>query len=150
MKIISHRGNLDGRKPDCENNPTYIDQAISAGFDVEIDVWFVEGEFFLGHDAPTYLIDSSWLVSRAASLWCHAKNMETIERMLMLEDVVCFWHETDRMTLTSNRIPWLYPNNYVSTGVTVELGEPRKIPDVFGICTDHAVDWKLFTETNGD
>ena len=50
-KIISHRGNLIGVKPECENNPTYIDQAIAEGFDVEIDVWFIDGEFFLGHDS---------------------------------------------------------------------------------------------------
>jgi hypothetical protein len=87
MKIISHKGNLNGPNPDYENNPTYIDQVIAEGFDVEIDVWFVDGEFFLGHDAPTYHIDSSWILVRAASLWCHAKNIEAMEQLLLMEIV---------------------------------------------------------------
>jgi len=127
MKLISHRGNIEGRNPEFENSPRYIDLAIENGFDVEIDVWFIGGEFFLGHDAPTYLVDSSWLLCRSSSIWCHAKNMEAMGKMLLMDDINCFWHETDRMTLTSIGIPWLYPNNYLSTGITVELGEPRTV-----------------------
>ena len=142
MKIISHRGNLDGRKPECENNPTYIQQALDLGFDVEIDVWFVDGSFFLGHDAPIYYVDRSWIMIRCSSLWCHAKNIEAMENLLLIDDVNCFWHENDKMTLTSNGIPWMYPGNYTSRGVTVELDMPHKIPYVWGICTDYCLDWR--------
>ena len=142
MKIISHRGNLDGRKTECENNPIYIQQALDLDFDVEVDVWYVDGEFFLGHDVPTYHIDSSWILVRAASLWCHAKNIEAMEQLLLMDDVNCFWHETDKMTLTSNGIPWMYPKNYSSFGVTVQLENPSKIPNVWGICTDHPLSWR--------
>jgi len=141
MKIISHRGNLDGRMPDCENNPLYIEEAIARGFDVEVDVWFVDGEFFLGHDAPTYLVDRSWITSRT-SLWCHVKNTEAMEKLLLWGDVNCFWHQTDKMTLTSNGTPWMYPGNYSSLGVTVELGKHSKIPNVWGVCTDHPLLWR--------
>mgnify|MGYP002507784111 CR=1 FL=1 len=133
-KIISHRGNLIGVKPECENNPTYIDQAIAEGFDVEIDVWFIDGEFFLGHDSATYHIESSWIVSRSVSLWCHAKNIEALEQLLLIDGVNCFWHETDKTTITSNGILWMYPGNYSRLGVTVEFDKPKNIPDVFGIC----------------
>jgi hypothetical protein len=142
MKIISHRGNLVGRKHDCENNPTYIDQAIMEGFDVEIDVWFVDGEFFLGHDSATYHVEKSWILTRAASLWCHAKNIEAMEQLLLMDYVICFWHETDKMTLTSSGILWMYPGNYNHKSITVELGEPKNIPDVFGICTDYPTLWR--------
>ena len=50
MVIISHRGNLDGRKPGRENKPDYIQEALDAGYDVEIDVWMINNELFLGHD----------------------------------------------------------------------------------------------------
>jgi hypothetical protein len=142
MKIISHRGNLNGRKPECENNPTYIDQAIAEGFNVEIDVWFVGGEFFLGHDAPIYHIEKNWMMVRASLLWCHAKNIEAMEQLLSMEDIICFWHENDKMTLTSIGIPWMYPDNYNHKAVTVELGEPKNIPNVWGVCTDYPYLWR--------
>ena len=44
MILISHRGNLDGVNPDRENSPTYIKEAISSGFDVEIDVHWYDNE----------------------------------------------------------------------------------------------------------
>ena len=31
---IAHRGNTDGPNPNRENDPTYIDEAINAGFNV--------------------------------------------------------------------------------------------------------------------
>ena len=43
MILISHRGNIDGKIVERENHPDYIDKAISEEFDVEIDVWMIEG-----------------------------------------------------------------------------------------------------------
>ena len=34
-----------------ENNPDYIMKAVDKGFDVEIDVWFKNNDFYLGHDS---------------------------------------------------------------------------------------------------
>jgi hypothetical protein len=50
MILISHRGNINGKQPDKENHPLYIFEAIKQGFQVEIDVWFIDGKFKLGHD----------------------------------------------------------------------------------------------------
>ena len=77
MKIISHRGNLEGRIPEDENNPDYIHEAIESGFDVEIDLWLYENGFYLGHDEPQYQIDLKFLKNER--LWVHAKSMETAE-----------------------------------------------------------------------
>jgi hypothetical protein len=141
MKIISHRGNLYGRKPECENNPIYIQQALDLGFDVEVDVWYVDGEFFLGHDAPTYRVDPWWFSGKA--LWCHAKNQKALEEMIVSEDITCFWHESDKMTVTSNGLMWMYPGNHSRLGITVCLGKPYEIvPDMWGVCTDHPVSWR--------
>ena len=46
MKLISHRGNLNGRIPERENHPDYIDEAIEAGYDVEIDIWLNDGVLY--------------------------------------------------------------------------------------------------------
>lgn len=143
MLIISHRGNLNGKVPEYENNPTHIDYAITHGFDVEIDVWYIDGQFFLGHDDPTYIVDDEWILNRSTKLWCHAKNQEALEMMLSMKDVICFWHQEDRMTITSNGILWLYPGNYSKLGVTVVVTDSENIPAYsWGICTDTPMVYK--------
>ena len=43
MILISHRGNLNG-KSNMENRPGHINKALWQGFDVEIDVWYIDDE----------------------------------------------------------------------------------------------------------
>lgn len=147
MRIISHRGNLNGRIPSRENSPSYIDEAISHGYEVEVDVWYLDGRFYLGHDEPQYEISEEWLSSRP-SLWCHAKNFDALNQM-MTRSIHCFWHETDRITITSKGLIWCYPNTYNRNGITVDLNpEATKIPtDCMGVCTDIPEEWKLL-QTN--
>ena len=150
MKYISHRGNLTGRNPDRENSPAYIEEAISAGYDVEIDVWYIDGEFYLGHDEPRYGVCLDWLLKHP--LWCHAKNLDALERMTSF-GVHCFWHENDRFTLTSKSIPWCFPNNWSSKGITVVFDAPCSeilSKSVLGICTDDPVSWKKFNDTKNN
>ena len=61
MFIISHRGNLQGPDLIQENKPEYIDGALSRGFDVELDVRFINKSLFLGHDEAQHLVSLSWL-----------------------------------------------------------------------------------------
>ena len=42
--LLAHRGNINGKQPDRENSPSYILEAIDAGYSVEVDVWLSEGE----------------------------------------------------------------------------------------------------------
>ena len=71
MKLISHRGNTEKKKKKSENTVSYINSALSLGFDVEIDVWFNEG-FYLGHDTPNNKVSISYLNN--SKFWIHAKN----------------------------------------------------------------------------
>jgi hypothetical protein len=75
MILISHRGNIDGKKPHFENSPSYIDEAIELGYDVEVDLWLVNDKFYLGHDEPQYEIDFKWIEDRDDRLWVHCKNI---------------------------------------------------------------------------
>lgn len=139
MKIISHRGNLAGRQIDRENSPSYIEEAVSAGFDVEVDIWRVDGNLFLGHDLPQYKTDVSFL--RKNPLWCHAKNIEALKELLNL-GLHCFWHDVDVYTLTSKNEIWCYSNVQYSDGIMVCLGKPSESPiPGRGVCTDHPVEW---------
>ena len=54
MEIVSHRGNLNGAS-DNENHPDQILKTLN-DFRVEVDVWFIDGKWFLGHDNPDYPI----------------------------------------------------------------------------------------------
>lgn len=135
MKIISHRGNLYGQDASRENNTWAIDECISLGFDVEVDLW-IEDTLYLGHDRPEQVIKPEYLKNFANNLWIHAKNLKAVEWLLQMKQLNWFWHQTDVMTLTSKGIPWCYPNHYVSTGVTVQLGY-ISMPRVYGVCTDY-------------
>ena len=61
MKLISHRGNLSGREIDKENEPSFIENAISNGYDVEVDFRVFQDKLYLGHDTPDYLVDLEWI-----------------------------------------------------------------------------------------
>ena len=56
MILISHRGNINGPNPSMENKPEYVLDAKLKGYDVEIDVWWKEDGFYLGHDEPQYKV----------------------------------------------------------------------------------------------
>jgi glycerophosphoryl diester phosphodiesterase len=82
MKIIAHRGNLKGPNPERENSPEYLLEAVEAGYDCEVDVWYDDNnQLYLGHDNPKYKVDHEFLNNKA--FWCHAKNLEALEYMLV-------------------------------------------------------------------
>lgn len=143
MKYISHRGNLTGPEPLLENEPGYIQDALDAGFDVEIDVWWIDGRFVLGHDEPLYAVGKQFLLDDR--LWCHAKNPEALEQMLS-EGIHCFWHENDQRTLTSRGYVWTYPHQQlINNAVVVILDEKLNneyISTAFGVCGDHVKSWR--------
>ena len=137
MIYISHRGNIDGKKPHLENQPSYIDEAIALGYNVEVDVWYVDGKLFLGHDEPQYPIELSWLDERKYELWIHCKNVEAFE-FIFEEDLHFFWHEEDTLTLTSWNCIWAYPGKQPIKKSIAVMPE-RSNDDVsqcYGICSD--------------
>ncbi len=138
MYLIAHRGNLNG-KSDWENQPNYIEEAIQEGFDVEIDVWYVDGILYLGHDEPQYKIKPSFL--RNNKLWCHAKNSEALMYMSKTSTHY-FWHEEDDFTITSKGIIWQYPSDeYLDSSIFLmpenfDDLDLEKLKNVKGICSD--------------
>lgn len=142
--FISHRGNIDGRQPNRENHPTYIDEALAAGFDVEVDVWVIEGTFHLGHSAPDYGVTMHWLNQRSDKVWLHCKNIEAVEWFSQLSGFWWFWHETDTVTLTSGKHIWAYPGKQPIERSIAVLPEVFKddISNCIGICSDYIKKYK--------
>jgi hypothetical protein len=138
MIYISHRGNVDGKKPHLENKPEYIDEALNLGYDVEIDVWMIEGIILLGHDEPQYGITQHWLNERYERLWIHCKNIESMEWFNSIGGFNYFWHEEDTMVLTSKNIIWAYPGKQPINGSVAVMPERGNddISECTGICSD--------------
>jgi hypothetical protein len=144
MKLIAHRGNTVGRFESWENEPTYIDLAISRGYDVEVDVWFKDGIPFLGHDKPQYGVNWSWLNERRDKLWIHCKNVEAINKFMGTAGFNFFVHENDTMTFTSMGHAWAYPGKQpilYSIAVMPELYDDD-VSQCSGICSDYVEKYK--------
>ena len=77
MKIISHRGNINGPVPEKENRPSYIDSAIQLGYDVEVDLRIIDNDFWLGHDEPQYKVELPWMLLRKDKIWFHCKDINS-------------------------------------------------------------------------
>ena len=145
MKLISHRGNIRGPIPDKENRPSYIDCAIGNGYDVEIDVNYVNGELLLGHDEPQYKVTHTWIQERSKYLWLHCKDFESAKECWKYQ---AFCHSGDPFVFTSNNKIWLHGENesiYTLDDMTIipvinkqestSFHTANGIP--FGVCTDY-------------
>ena len=147
--LISHRGNTIGPYPEKENHPDYIQDALNFGYDVEIDIWVIDGTYHLGHDEPQYGITQEWLNERKDKLWIHCKNHEAVEWFNELEsigsDFNYFWHQEDDITLTSMNFMWVYPGKQPikkSIAVLPEIHQDD-ISECIGVCSDFIENYKL-------
>jgi restriction endonuclease S subunit len=146
MIIIAHRGNLNGPNPDKENHPDYIEEALKAGFDVEIDVWCINGQYILGHDKPQYEVSYEFISN--IKLWQHCKNITALTNLVeSIEylDVHCFYHNTDDVTLTTNCWLWTYPGKEITKNSIAVM--PERVPGwdiskAAGVCTDFPYKYK--------
>ena len=145
MIKIAHRGNTRGPKPELENKPEYIFDAIQDGFEVEIDIWFQDGEgFFLGHDYPKYKIDEDFIGAVNPHVWFHCKDLLSLEKFINdYSHARFFWHQEDSFTLTSSKHIWTYPGKeIVSNTILVHLEEFNEDDfetKPFAICSDFLV-----------
>lgn len=149
MIIIAHRGNVDGPNPERENSPDYIDEALSMGYDVEIDLRSKDKQLFLGHDKPQYPLKLGWLYKNREKLWIHCKDRESLEFCSStVMNLHYFFHANDRYTLTSKGIGWVLVGQIPYNNSIIVLPESISYYDKYeerydrilstkGICTDN-------------
>jgi len=109
---------------------------LSKNYDVEIDIWFQNNNFYLGHDKPDYKVNIDFLLRKR--LWIHAKNIVALN-LLMDLNVNCFWHQDDHVTLTSKGYLWTYPGQKLfskSICVLPEIHGIHNFKNCSGICSD--------------
>lgn len=145
MLLISHRGNLTGSGGVYwENHPDYIQDALDAGYDVEIDVWYLDRKYWLGHDMPVNEVKDSFV--KMKNLWCHAKNIDALVQLSGFGQINCFWHQKDDYTLTSHGYIWTYPRMPLrakSISVFPELyPDGTDFSKGAGICSDNISQYK--------
>lgn len=146
MILISHRGNINGRFESWENEPTYIDLAITKGYEVEIDVWNIDGVIWLGHDNPIYGgLDTRWFRDRITKLWIHCKNIEALEYFKKFPyEMNYFWHENDKATITSKGYILSHVDQEPISGSISVIPEKHNfdISKCLGVCSDYIEKYK--------
>jgi len=128
---------LEGPNPGKENHPDYVTEAMTKGYNVEVDVWYENDTWHLGHDRPTYEIKKDFFYNNL--LWCHAKNLEALHQLAVL-GVHYFWHESDAVSVTSRGYFWTYPGNELTTKSIAVMPEVASSPTMrlcAGICSDY-------------
>lgn len=152
MIKIAHRGNYKGRDPLRENTKEYIEEAIVAGYDVEIDVWLLDGKWYLGHDFPKEEIELSFM--ERPQIWTHAKDLRGYVSLYNNPKVHTFWHDKDEFVFTSKGIKWAKCGIHTHDGIIVmpecDTYMSSAISNGFftplGICSDNFK--ALFNETS--
>lgn len=147
MILISHRGNINGKNVEMENHPSYIDTALNLWYDVEIDVWYIDGVLFLGHDEPQYEVSLEWLELRSPSLWIHCKDMNSLSYFNEYSNTKSnqfnyFSHDADMGVLTSHNYIW--STHLYDKGILVlpEVFNREPVEGTIGICSDVIQNYK--------
>ena len=146
--FISHRGNISGPNPLKENQPTYIQEALNLGYNVEVDAWLVNDTFYLGHDKPEYIVHYNFFLN--PNMWVHCKNLAALDELILESDVNCFAHDKDDFVLTSKCYIWCYPKKQILTNNCIAV-LPEKVKDwniknCAGICTDYVLSYQRWEE----
>ena len=142
MKLIAHRGNINGRDPSTENTPHQIESCIEKGYDVEVDIRYdpETKKLYLGHDGEDNEVNWWWLAGKSAVLWIHCKDFATLTEFVNnTSGYNYFWHQGDDYTLTSKNYVWSSDGKSYdrSTVVMVEDEIQVKEYDCYAICSDY-------------
>lgn len=142
MLLIAHRGLLDGKK-DGENHPDQVKYCLGHNLKVEIDVWFVDDSFWLGHDQPQYRVDIEFI--QQPGLWLHCKDILSAKLLRCYSWLNSFVIDKDDFTFTTKNWLWLSPTygHSVKDAICVMPEDPRwlfpveHLIDFAGICSDN-------------
>ena len=141
MKLIAHRGNYDGKKPQKENTIEYIQDCLSLGLDAEIDIRLDDKKLFFGHDyAQENFIADQWEKYKN-KLWVHCKDIETALIFKKFSGWNYFMHDNDDAAITSKNILWCHPRvGPIKGTVLVDIERKFELEGLYGVCSDNLLD----------
>ena len=141
LNLIAHRGLIKGPSKTLENQPHNLRATLEQGYDCEIDLWVFDNRLYLGHDGPQFNVTQAFIEN--PKFWIHAKNLEAFY-WLTDTQLTYFWHENDKLTLTSNGYIWSYPEQDLtnkSIRLMPEWADPGlttvKENVCYGVCSDY-------------
>ena len=154
MIIISHRGNIKGPISTTENHESSINKCIQNNIQIEIDLWGISGELFLGHDFPEHPIEKTFLMNNKEYLWIHCKNIDAAD-FCCTNNLSWFGHDSDEYVSVSGRnIIWRHPFSKCkitekSIAVLPELSRltVEDFNTMLGVCTDYP---EIYLHSNMD
>lgn len=144
MVYIAHRGNVNGKNIKRENHPDYINEAISLGYDVEVDARYIDGDWWLGHDEPQYRIRTDFLFN--PKLWIHCKNWLALNEFRKWHSTNYFWHENDDYTIIATGKVLVKPGKELienSICCMPEMGYIGDITKCYAIMTDNIKEYEI-------
>ncbi len=114
---ILHRGLSSGPSAAVENCEATLKTRLAEGWGVELDIWVVDGQVYLGHDwsaAERQPLANADFFLQAERAWVHCKNLPALAWMCEQVGRRCrfFVHDSDEATLTSACEPWCYPGKW--------------------------------------
>ena len=147
MILISHRSNINGKDESKENKPSYIVDAIRKGYNVEVDFWYDNGKFVLGHDEPQYSFPIDFIENYYRYLWIHCKNHDALSKLVEIDRggvyFNYFWHDTDDVIITSKGYMWANPGTYIEGSIAVMPEYKKdKIEGRLGVCSDFIINYE--------
>lgn len=155
--IIAHRANVYGPNPKTENTIESIDFCVKNYINIEIDIWYKDGKYFLGHDEPKIEFDPIKYNFGIINVFFHCKTLETFFNLrkfyLNSKQFDLFIHNKDDATITNCGYMWTYPGKELfkdSIAVMPEIISEFYLEDVRkkyikneikAVCTDYVLEW---------
>jgi hypothetical protein len=157
MIYISHRCNIDGlsKKQNSFGQAMFL-MDMYDWLNIELDIWFKNGDFYLGHDEPEKKLINEEMktLCKNKKIWLHCKNIETISHILNRKNLKCnvFFHETDQCTLTypTHKL-WTFPKAKLTNRSICVLPEKvnydiQSIKSCYAICSDYILMYRSLIE----
>jgi hypothetical protein len=146
--MIAHRGLLKGPDSSIENKVECIKRNCMNGIISEIDIWYENGLYKIGHDSPGDEISYDFLYNYRQLLLIHSKNVDTFAHFHELRyhkgiDFHYFYHTEEEVVYTSRGYIIPYPGVTVHNGWIHMMPENKKcigsiVKRPAMICTDYS------------
>ncbi len=109
MKLIAKRGLFEGPNPETENTVKQIQLALSKGYWVEVDIWKINNEWFIGHDVRKRSINlNKTFAGYFDKIYFHCKNQEAYDGLESNSNN--FIHNEENYAITSKGEKWQHGN----------------------------------------
>ena len=136
--IIAHLGNINGRKPERENQLPYLKAALKAGWHVCADVIFSNGAFLLPHIDGFHTAPPAFFSNQR--VWSRCQDAETLDALCNIGAHALLATEAP-LALTTSQFIWTLPPRELaqrSIAVYPELAAPNWLTpyEPAGLCSN--------------